>query len=670
MRYRQGWKALNRLLHQDRSFSGHEAHCAFLNVGKGSFADVSAATGLNYLDDGRAVAAVDWDFDGDLDLWTSNRTAPRVRFLRNDLNSQHHYLSVLLEGNGTTTNRDAIGARVELHLGGESPRRLIRTLRAGDGFLAQSSKWIHFGLGDRSRIDRFVVRWPGGSSETFQNASANGWFLLRQGTGRCTAWTPPNGRPPLVASAPILPQSSEEARIVLPARLPLPSSSFVDQHGSEISISERFTGPVLVNIWASWCGPCLKELSEWTSRENEIRDTKLDILALSVDLLDEAAGDADALQNVLQQVEFPFASGWATEGLVRNLDLFQRSQLDRWRPAPVPTSFLLDTHGRVAVIYKGPIGVDQLLEDMNLLTAPPGKWRNYAVPFDGRWITEPPNADPLRVCSQFIDHAEIAAGTSYLQQYATGITDSLPDKARGQRLGDIYYVLAVLLREQDHADESLASLRSAATFSPDDVRIRRDLANVLLQRGELDSAAEQLAALLRIVPEEPSANQLLGMIRYQQRQFDAATDHFSKVLLTNPHDIAARLNLANSERANGDFRTAIDEYREVLARQPGNSLATNNLAWILATHADAGIRDGAEAVAVAESLVKSSGSADANAWDTLAAAYAEVGRFTDAVSAVEKAIRLTAESKSPASLQAMQHRLRLYQAGRPYHEPE
>ena len=88
MRYKQGWQALNRLLHEDGSFSGNERHCVFLNTGdfaaEGRFADISAASGLDFADDGRAVAVADWDFDGDLDLWITNRTAPRVRFMRND----------------------------------------------------------------------------------------------------------------------------------------------------------------------------------------------------------------------------------------------------------------------------------------------------------------------------------------------------------------------------------------------------------------------------------------------------------------------------------------------------------------------------------------------------------------------------------------------------------
>ena len=92
--YDKAWSALNRLLRSGRSFSGHERNCCFLNIGQPRFADVSATVGLDQMDDGRALALTDWDYDGDLDLWITNHSAPRVRFLRNDVADGHHFLAV------------------------------------------------------------------------------------------------------------------------------------------------------------------------------------------------------------------------------------------------------------------------------------------------------------------------------------------------------------------------------------------------------------------------------------------------------------------------------------------------------------------------------------------------------------------------------------------------
>ena len=111
--YVAAWDATQLLLKQGRSWSGYERNCAFLNVNGRRFANQSAVSGLDFLDDGRGLAVTDWDHDGDLDLWISNRNAPRLRFLRNDTpTGEHRWLARRLSANGTTCYRDAVGAWV------------------------------------------------------------------------------------------------------------------------------------------------------------------------------------------------------------------------------------------------------------------------------------------------------------------------------------------------------------------------------------------------------------------------------------------------------------------------------------------------------------------------------------------------------------------------------
>ncbi|MFT7443317.1 MAG: hypothetical protein ACI9AF_000212, partial [Granulosicoccus sp.] len=110
--YRRHLKRLNELISDGGSLSGHERNCAFLNVEGGKFATVSAVSGLDFSDDARSPVSIDWDRDGDLDLWVANRTAPQLRFLRNDTQESNHFVSLRLRG--TTSNRDGIGARVEI----------------------------------------------------------------------------------------------------------------------------------------------------------------------------------------------------------------------------------------------------------------------------------------------------------------------------------------------------------------------------------------------------------------------------------------------------------------------------------------------------------------------------------------------------------------------------
>ena len=69
-----------------------ERHCCFLNTRGPVFANVSAVSGLDLIDDGRGLALVDWDHDGDLDAWISNRNAPRLRLLRNNSDTSNRFL--------------------------------------------------------------------------------------------------------------------------------------------------------------------------------------------------------------------------------------------------------------------------------------------------------------------------------------------------------------------------------------------------------------------------------------------------------------------------------------------------------------------------------------------------------------------------------------------------
>ena len=156
----------------------------FLNTGGPTFADISAVTNLDFKDDGRCVGLLDWDLDGDLDLWMVNRTAPRVRLLSNNWANVNRYLSLKLIGQ--TCNRDAVGARVEVEL--EGGRRLVDTVRAGDGFLTQSTKWLHFGLGQDPMISRLRVRWPG-NTEWEEFSSHENEYALPSGAGQRSSCT-------------------------------------------------------------------------------------------------------------------------------------------------------------------------------------------------------------------------------------------------------------------------------------------------------------------------------------------------------------------------------------------------------------------------------------------------------------------------------------------------
>jgi len=110
----------------------------------------------------RSAAIVDLDNDGDLDIVTSEFNAP-PQILLSDLADRHAIKFLQLRLVGTQSNRDGLGARVEVTAGG---RTFVRYHDGKSGYLAQSSAPLYFGLQGADRVERVVVRWPSGRTDT------------------------------------------------------------------------------------------------------------------------------------------------------------------------------------------------------------------------------------------------------------------------------------------------------------------------------------------------------------------------------------------------------------------------------------------------------------------------------------------------------------------------
>jgi 4-amino-4-deoxy-L-arabinose transferase-like glycosyltransferase len=117
---------------------------------------------------------------------------------------------------------------------------------------------------------------------------------------------------------------------------------------------------------------------------------------------------------------------------------------------------------------------------------------------------------------------------------------------------------------------------------------------------------------------------------------------------------------------NGEAAKSIAEFKAALRIRPDWTSAANNLAWIYATHGDAELRNGAEAVLLGEQACRATGFKDPMLLDTLAAAYAEAGRFQEAVSTAQRGIELATGARDRGLQEKLRSRLELYRSQRPY----
>jgi tetratricopeptide (TPR) repeat protein len=215
-------------------------------------------------------------------------------------------------------------------------------------------------------------------------------------------------------------------------------------------------------------------------------------------------------------------------------------------------------------------------------------------------------------------------------------------------------------------EEAVAHFRAALTVT-DKAVIRHALGEALDKLGRTDEAIREYEAALAIEPDRFHTLVLLAKDLAASGRIPEAETRLSRALELNPVEIEPRRMMAVMLTLQGRTEEAIREYREILRRSPDDLDALNNVAWMRATHAEARHRDGAEAVRLAERARAKSPAPEAVLYSTLAAAYAEAGRFPDAVSAGERAIALARAAGAAKDSERYAEQLRSYRAGKPFH---
>lgn len=193
---------------------------------------------------------------------------------------------------------------------------------------------------------------------------------------------------------------------------------------------------------------------------------------------------------------------------------------------------------------------------------------------------------------------------------------------------------------------------------------QNNLGTVLFQHGQLDAALSHFELATRVRSGNAAAQDNLARVLRRKGRIAEAIAHCRKALDIEPDKIETRDMLGTMLFQQGDVEAAIAEWREVLKRQP-DSYAQNSLAWVLATYPDSSIRDGAKAVELARKALELSEGNSATLLRTLAAAYAESGRFSEAIETAQGAQRLAIAQENPQLANEFEREIAQYRKGLP-----
>ena len=165
----KNWPAM-----EGRSLSGYQHKDVWLNDGAGKFVDVAQSVGVTDTHDGRSVALVDLWNRGVLDVVVANQRGPLLIY-KNTVTPENKWIEFQLEG--AASNRSAIGAEVTLYWNGE---RQMQEVSGGSGFCAENQRRLHFGLGKNPQLEKAVIRWPSGKTQTLDNLSTDQMYKIKE----------------------------------------------------------------------------------------------------------------------------------------------------------------------------------------------------------------------------------------------------------------------------------------------------------------------------------------------------------------------------------------------------------------------------------------------------------------------------------------------------------
>ncbi len=242
---------------------------------------------------------------------------------------------------------------------------------------------------------------------------------------------------------------------------------------------------------------------------------------------------------------FPFPAGSASEELLDKLEILRGELFNKARPYPLPTSFLIDQQGRLAIIYQGAIKVDELLGDLDILDASEVERRDAGVPIAGRWFTPPQQVDMEKLVYAFRTAGYESDACFYDQ------------KAIVQQASQLHNAGLDLLN-MGRFSEAATCFQQAIDKDPKCAPAYQNLGIALLQLGKFLDAERFLREAIRMDVRQKEAHLYLGNALSLRNNLTAALDSYQEAVRLDsefalrmpPSDLCTPASLAYPRKRN------------------------------------------------------------------------------------------------------------------------
>jgi tetratricopeptide (TPR) repeat protein len=599
--YEQGWNALNELIRSDGTWSGYERNVFYANNRDGTFSDVSAVVGLDFLEDGRAFALADFDHDGRLEVLLKSRNAPQLRLLKNEIEELPPSIAFRLQG--TKSNRDAIGASITIESGS---LRQTRMLQAGSGFLSQHSKDLFFGLGETNGPVHATVLWPSGAVQKLRDLPINHRLWVEEGieTWRTERFKATTMRSPSVAATE---RESVPANVECWLLDPIsaPDFSLPDPSGQTRTLRALRGQPALLNFWAAQSPQLRDELAVLQKLHAVSAARSLQVIAVNAD-----GATQDALRAVVrdQRLSLPMLRG--SDDVVAIYNIIYRQMFDRHRDLILPTSFLIDEKGDIVKVYQRPLDPEHVEQDLRSIPRTDAERLAHGLPF-------PSATSTLEVGRNYLSYGALFFQRGYLDQAGASFQQAWRDdpasaealygigsvylnqnknaearqtferavKARANypdTLPDAWNNLGVIATREGRVDDSVPCFQEALRLNPHHLLSLDNLGNAYRMQKRWDEARKVIQQALAVAPEDPEANYSMGMIFAQVGDTDKAYEYLQRALKARPVYPEALNNLGVLYLLTQRRDLAVKSFEQCIRIAPAFDQAYLNLARVYA----------------------------------------------------------------------------------------